>query len=106
MKHLLALSLGFAATVLLAQQKQDRKKDPSTAESAVLDQMIATGKSPRELAQYVFDPHGCNNCHTIGHDGKLGYTETGKQRAQGYEGCIDLLTAMTVVVQVPEDKRS
>lgn len=108
MKYLPILSLGFAAIGLFAQQKQDAKKDPPTAQSssATLDQMIAAGKSPRELAEYVFDTHGCKNCHTIGRDGKLGYTEMGRQRAQGYEGCIDLLTAMTVIVQVQEDKRS
>lgn len=108
MRHSPILTLGVAAIAVFAQQKQDGKKDPSPGRSpdATLDQMIAAGKSRRELAQYVFDTHGCKNCHTIGHDGKLGYTEMGKQRAQGYEGCIDLLTAMTVVVQVPEDKRS
>lgn len=108
MKYSPILTLGFAGIMVFAQQKQDAKKDPSLGPSSgvTLDQMIAAGKSPRELAQYVFDTHGCRNCHTIGHDGKLGYTEMGKQKAQGYEGCIDLLTAMTVVVQVPEDRRS
>jgi hypothetical protein len=74
--------------------------------SAVLDRMVAAGKSPRELGQYVFDSHGCRNCHTMGHDGKLGFTEKGKQRAKGFEGCINMLTAMTVIVQLPEDRRS
>ena len=44
-----------------------------------LDQMIAAGASPKELTQYVFDTHGCKNCHTIGHDGKLGFTTKGKE---------------------------
>ena len=68
--------------------------------------MVAMGKSPQELAGYVFETHGCKSCHTMGHDGKLGYTEKGKQRAAGFEGCIKMLTAMTVIVQVPEEKRS
>jgi cytochrome c551/c552 len=68
--------------------------------------MIATAKSPQELGQYIFDTHGCKRCHTVGHDGKLGYTEKGKQRAAGFEGCVNMLTAMTVIVQVPEEKRS
>ncbi len=71
-----------------------------------LDRMIADGKSPRELAQYVFDTHGCRKCHTIGQDGKLGFTELGKQRATGFEGCIHLLTAMSEIVRVAEQKRS
>jgi hypothetical protein len=75
-------------------------------QDATLDRMVAAGKSPQELARYVFDTHGCKSCHTIGHDAKLGYTEKGKERAKGFEGCINMLTAMTVIVQVPDEKRS
>jgi len=73
---------------------------------AKLDQMIAAGASPQELAQYVFDTHGCRNCHTVGHDGKLGFTTTGKEKAQGFEGCISTLKAMGIIAKVPEDQRS
>ncbi|HLH00207.1 MAG TPA: hypothetical protein VKX49_28125 [Bryobacteraceae bacterium] len=81
----------------LAQQSS---KDPG------LDRMIAGGKTQHELAQYVFNTHGCKGCHTLGHDGKLGFTAKGAERAKGFEGCINMLTAMTVIVQVPDDKRS
>jgi cytochrome c551/c552 len=74
--------------------------------SAKLDQMIAAGKSQRELAQYLFDTHGCKSCHTIGHDGKLGFTKMGEERAQGFEGCISTLKAMSIIAKVPEDQRS
>lgn len=73
---------------------------------AKLDQMIAAGASPKELAQYVFDSHGCRNCHTMGYDGKLGFTTEGKEKAQGFEGCISTLKAMTIIAKVPEDQRS
>jgi hypothetical protein len=63
---------------------------------AALDKMISAGKSPRELAQYLFDTHGCKNCHTVGHDGKLGFTKKGEERAQGFEGCISTLKAMSI----------
>jgi cytochrome c551/c552 len=96
MTRTLLLLLGTASLTLIGQQNQN----------ATLDRMIADGKSPRELAQYVFDTHGCKKCHTIGRDGKLGFTELGKQRATGFEGCIHLLTAMTEIVRVPEQKRS
>ena len=97
-----------SAIALSAQQGQDARKEQSSAGSTdpTLQRMIADGKTPQELAKYVFDTHDCKNCHTIGRDGKLGYTEEGKQRAKGFEGCIDMLTAMTVIVQVPEEKRS
>ena len=73
---------------------------------ATLDKMIAAGKSPQELAAYLFDTHGCKNCHTVGHDGKLGFTKKGEERAQGFEGCISTLKAMSIIAKVPEDQRS
>ena len=74
--------------------------------TATLDQMIAAGKSQRELAQHLFDSQGCRKCHTIGQEGKLGFTKEGRERAQGFEGCISTLKAMTIIAKVPEDKRS
>jgi hypothetical protein len=68
--------------------------------------MAAAGKSKKELAQYVFDNHGCNGCHTAGQDGKLGFTQKGKQLSAGFEGCIRSLTAMNVIAQVPASQRS
>ena len=96
MKHLsIALLCGIMAALASAQS-------PNTA----LDQMIAAGKSQRELAQYLFDTHSCKTCHTIGREGKLGLTKKGEQRAQGFEGCISTLKAMSVIAKVPEDRRS
>jgi len=74
--------------------------------TATLDQMIAAGKSQRELAQHLFESQGCRKCHTIGQEGKLGFTKEGRERAQGFEGCISTLKAMTIIAKVPEDKRS
>ena len=91
----------FAGTCLPAQQKQSPQ-----ATSAVLDKMIAAKKSQKELAQYVFDNHGCNNCHTVGENGKLGFKARGKQLTNGFEGCIRTLTAMNVIAQVPASQRS
>jgi cytochrome c2 len=96
-----ATILLFAGTCLLAQQKQSPQ-----ATSAALDKMIAAKKSQKELAQYVFDNHGCNNCHTVGENGKLGFTAKGKQLTNGFEGCIRTLTAMNVIAQVPANQRS
>jgi len=106
MKRLVCVTLCATVAALLAQQGQRPQEDPAQRPSDRLNQMIASGKDQQQLAQYVFDTHGCKGCHTLGHDGKLGYTEKGKQRAAGFEGCINMLTAMTVIVQVPEDKRS
>ena len=73
---------------------------------ATLDKMVAAGKSPQELAAYLFDTHGCKNCHTAGKDGKLGFTKKGEDRAQGFQGCISTLKAMTVIATFPADQRS
>jgi cytochrome c551/c552 len=75
-------------------------------QSSKLDRMIASGKSQQELAQYVFETHGCKSCHTVGDNGKLGLTEKGKERARGFEGCISMLTAMNLIAQVDEQQRS
>ena len=47
--------------------------------------------SSDQLAHFVFEHHGCNNCHTLGRGGKLGFTERGKEVGQNFEGCISLL---------------
>jgi cytochrome c2 len=76
--------LAAAGCGALAQQVS--KAPSAQATSATLDRMIAAGKSPRELGQYVFDTHGCNSCHTVGQDGKLGFTAKGKQLTLGFVG--------------------
>ena len=78
----------------------------TSAHGQQLDRMIAAGKSQKELARYIFDTHGCKNCHSMGKSGKLGFTEKGKERAKGFEGCISMLTAMNLIAQVPDQQRS
>jgi hypothetical protein len=97
--------LSLCSVAALSQQSAADKK-PTAASSATLDQMVAAGKSPRELAQYLFDTHGCKDCHTMGSEGKLGFTAKGKERSQGFEGCISTLKAMSVIAKVPENQRS
>jgi cytochrome c551/c552 len=98
--------LAFASTALLSGFLFAQQKQAPQATIATLDKMAAAGKSQRELAQYVFDNHGCNGCHTAGQGGKLGFTEKGKQLSNGFEGCIRSLTAMNVIAQVPANQRS
>lgn len=62
--------------------------------------------SSDELAHYIFEHHGCNTCHTVGANGKLGFTERGKQVGKGFEGCIALLTSMNVIAQVKSVDRT
>src|SRR5438552_9107868 len=105
-----ALGLSLCGGTALAQQRPGAQKaaenQTTAASSAELDRMIAAGKGQRELAQYLFDTHGCKECHTIGSEGKLGFTTKGKEKAQGFEGCISALKAMSVIAKVPANQRS
>jgi hypothetical protein len=105
-----ALVLSLFGGAARAQQspgvQKAAKYQPTAASSAALDRMIAAGKSQRELAQYLFDTHGCKDCHTIGQEGKLGFTKKGEQKALEFEGCISTLKAMSVIAKVPANLRS
>ena len=93
-----------ALMAALASYAQQNRPAAQPAKAA-LNKMIASGKSPQEIARFVYDTHGCKNCHTLGADGKFGFTEKGKERAKGFEGCIAMLTAMNVIAQLPENQR-
>lgn len=101
MNRLLTTLAGIALSLPLALAQPSPQ---STA--ATLDRMKTAGKSQQELAQYVFDTHGCKSCHTVGQNGKLGFTERGKQIGKGFEGCISILTAMNLIAQVPDAQRT
>ena len=103
MRSLLVVFVAFAVGERLSAQQ---KQPSAQATSAALDKMIAAKKSQKELCQYVFDSHGCKTCHTAGENGKLGYTEKGKQLTTGFEGCVRMLTAMNLIAQVPATQRS
>ncbi len=61
-------SLSQAATPVQGSQAGSSSTAPQSASK--LDQMIAAGASSKELAQYVFDTHGCKSCHTLGARGR------------------------------------
>lgn len=109
LKHELSnfLRCGVVSALSLALCDRGAAQNQRPAASDVtLNLMIAAGRSPRELGQYVFDTHGCKDCHTVGKEGKLGFTARGTEKAKGFEGCISTLKAMTVIAKVPESQRS
>jgi cytochrome c551/c552 len=102
----------ICSSFLFSQTKQ-------APQSAVSSKTVDSGAAPKpltdaqmanmstdDLAKYVFENHGCKNCHTMGANGKLGFTERGKLVGKGFEGCIALLTSMNVIAQVKESNRS
>jgi cytochrome c551/c552 len=104
-----AASLLLCSALLFSQSKPisqpARSSKTSASPDALTDAQMAKMSSD-ELAHYVFERHGCNNCHTLGANGKLGFTERGKQVGRGFEGCIALLTSMNVIAQVKPADRS
>jgi cytochrome c551/c552 len=96
--------LTILAAALILPLAIGQSSAQSTA--AALDRMAAAGKSQQEMAQYVFETHGCKSCHTVGQNGKLGFTERGTQIGKGFEGCISMLTAMNLIAQVPDAQRT
>jgi hypothetical protein len=98
----LAVMISVFVFAAIAQHSQPA----SHSSNATLDRMVAAGKSRQDLAKHVFDMHGCKSCHTLGQNGKLGFTERGNQIAKGFEGCIAMLTAMNVIAQVAPDQRT
>lgn len=77
---------------------------PSTPPQSHGDNL--SGKTPDELAAYLFENHGCKNCHTMGQGGKLGFTDRGKEVGKNFEGCISLLTSMNVIAQTKAANRT
>ena len=104
----------LAFSVLLFSQSKSGSQSPqlpkasasASSVTAALTDAQMSKMSSEELAHYVFEHHGCNNCHMLGANGKLGFTERGKQVGQGFEGCISLLTSMNVIAQVRRGDRS
>jgi cytochrome c2 len=109
-----AASLLLCSVLLFAQSKPAaqpaQSSNSTTASSATSNKAMLTDAqmskmSSDELAHYVFEHHGCNNCHTLGANGKLGFTDRGTQVGKGFVGCISLLTSMNVIAQVkPADR--
>ncbi len=77
-----------------------------SSRSTTLAEFAATGKSPHEMAEFVFGNYKCSSCHTLSKEGKFGFTSWGAQLRQQSEGCVALLTAMNVMIHVPEEQRT
>jgi hypothetical protein len=67
---------------------------------------VVAGNTPKERAEYVFAKYECNSCHTLGREGKFGFTPRGARLKEDSEGCVALLTSMSVIAHVPEDQRN
>jgi cytochrome c551/c552 len=100
------------AAFAACSQRQEQSKAPAPAPAApaktsrTLDEQAVSGKSPQEVASYVFASYDCNSCHTLAGDGKFGFTARGEQIRGNSEGCVAMLTSMSVIAQVDEANRT
>jgi cytochrome c2 len=99
-------SAGPANILPAAQLIQHTSQEQSHNNAKPQEDPNLSGKSPDELAAYIFEHHHCDNCHTIGAGSKLGFNERGKEVGKGFEGCISLLTSMNVIAQVKPANRT
>jgi len=90
--------LACACLIIATASSCSRK----ASRAQTLAEFAATGKSPHETAQFVFENYECKSCHTLSKEGKFGFTSWGSQLRQQSEGCVALLTAMNVMIHVPE----
>jgi cytochrome c551/c552 len=104
------VSLSWALLVWSSPLSFRTNASPEPAQTASAQKELSEAEishmSSSELATYVFEHHGCNSCHTMGSNGKLGYTERGKQVGKGFIGCISLLTSMNLIAQVDPANRT
>jgi cytochrome c551/c552 len=104
------VTLGCALLVCTSPVVFRTNASPKPAQTASSKKQLSEAEmshmSPGELATYVFEHHGCGSCHTMGSNGKLGYTERGKQVSKGFIGCVSLLTSMNLIAQVDPANRS
>jgi cytochrome c551/c552 len=107
---LTCLGLGCALAVCWSAISPQISASPGPARTASSKNELSAAEmshmSSDELAKYIFEHHGCGSCHTMGANGKLGYTERGKQVSKGFLGCVNLLTSMNLIAQVEPANRT
>jgi cytochrome c551/c552 len=101
----------FSSALLFSQstpmpQPTPPSKTISSGPTKTLTDAQMSKMSPDDLAKYVFEQHGCKNCHTYGKTGTLGLTERGMEVGKNYEGCVSLLTSMNLIAQLKDAERS
>lgn len=105
------MKIGVLICVLLAGALASCSKSPETAKQSdakpkTLAEYDTAGKTPLEVAQFVFDNYDCKSCHTLGSDEKFGYTARGEELRKNSDGCVSLLTSMSVIVHAKEEDRT
>jgi len=108
----LAIWTALSSAGLFSQSKSTAQPTPppkavsSGSSTKALTDAQMSQMSSDDLASYVFQQHGCKNCHTLGKAGKLGLTDQGIEVGKNYEGCVSLLTSMNLIAQLKDAERT
>jgi cytochrome c551/c552 len=102
----LGCALLICSSPLLLSTSASPAPAQTTSSKKELSEAEMSHMSSNELATYVFEHHGCGSCHTMGANGKFGYTERGKEVGKGFIGCVSLLTSMNLIAQVEPTNRT
>ena len=64
----------------------------------------AEGKSALHIATWIYDNHGCVECHTLTKTGLFGLTAQGETIAADFQGCPGMLTTVWETLTVAEEQ--
>lgn len=98
-------ALLFFTIALVVACSQKPKSHNIAQASLIPSELNDANKSPHEIAHFVYANYKCAGCHTLSNEGKFGYTSRGAQLKQESEGCVSLLTSMSVIAHIPESDR-
>ena len=73
---------------------EQRSLSIQAGQLASLLEYDAEGKSGGEIAKWIYDNHGCVECHTLTQSGLFGLTPQGEAMAVDFQGCPGLLTSV------------
>ena len=73
---------------------EQRSLSIQAGQPASLLEYDAEGKSGGEIAKWIYDNHGCVECHTLTQSGLFGLTPQGETMAVDFQGCPGLLTSV------------
>lgn len=78
------------------------REEPASPGADALLTYDVTGKSPGDIARWIYDNHNCSTCHTLTTSGVFGLTARGQQLARDFEGCPGMLQTVWQTLTIPE----
>ncbi|MDA2933217.1 hypothetical protein MYX82_02625 [Acidobacteria bacterium AH-259-D05] len=101
----LFVSFSILAGIIYWQPKAEQGNLAIEANPQIsLLQYDTEGKSPREIARWIYDNHGCVECHTLTDTGSFGLTPQGQALAEDFEGCPGMLRTVWETLTIPEEE--